>query len=174
VYVPLREAPPSERPFGFVFRPGRDAGRLVVVLLAFGEAIRHQARGVSTSGRISAFTAGIRTSSRRARIAGRGIIALVGVAVRSRISTADGAAWDGARRSPALEGQPARLRRAVSRVSADTAGNRSDATNGAAETVYLRGPSACGCLQSHLTNRGVTGSRPRDPIYSAAASDQYL
>jgi hypothetical protein len=42
-YVPLREAPPSERPFGFVFRPGRDKGRLVLGLLAFGE--RHPPPG---------------------------------------------------------------------------------------------------------------------------------
>lgn len=42
-YVPLRESPPSERPFGFVFRPGRDMGQLILVLLAFGE--RHPRKG---------------------------------------------------------------------------------------------------------------------------------
>jgi hypothetical protein len=36
-YVPLREGPASERPFGFVFRPGRGNGQTVVELLAFGE-----------------------------------------------------------------------------------------------------------------------------------------
>lgn len=36
-YVPLREAPASERPFGFVFRPAADNGGLVLVLMAFGE-----------------------------------------------------------------------------------------------------------------------------------------
>lgn len=42
-YVPLREAPPSQRPYGFVFRPARDKEQLVVVLLAFGE--RHPSPG---------------------------------------------------------------------------------------------------------------------------------
>lgn len=35
--------PPSERPFGFVFRPGRGNGRLILDLLAFGE--RHPQPG---------------------------------------------------------------------------------------------------------------------------------
>jgi hypothetical protein len=43
VYVPIREAPASQRPFGFVFRPGKSEGRLELVLLAFGE--RHPRRG---------------------------------------------------------------------------------------------------------------------------------
>ena len=42
-YVPLRDGPPSERPFGFVFRPGRGNGELVLDLLAFGE--RHPQPG---------------------------------------------------------------------------------------------------------------------------------
>jgi hypothetical protein len=42
-YVPLREGPPSERPFGFVFRLGRDRGHLLLALLAFGE--RHPPPG---------------------------------------------------------------------------------------------------------------------------------
>jgi len=42
-YVPLREAPASERPFGFVFRPAADNGGLVLVLMAFGE--RHPRSG---------------------------------------------------------------------------------------------------------------------------------
>ena len=43
VYVPLREGPPSARPFGFVLRPGRGNGELVLDLLAFGE--RHPQPG---------------------------------------------------------------------------------------------------------------------------------
>ena len=42
-YVPVREAPSSERPFGFVFRPARSKGGLVVALIAFGE--RHPREG---------------------------------------------------------------------------------------------------------------------------------
>jgi hypothetical protein len=42
-YVPLRDSPPSERPFGFVFRPGRGNGGLILDLLAFGE--RHPQPG---------------------------------------------------------------------------------------------------------------------------------
>jgi hypothetical protein len=42
-YVPLREGAASQRPFGFVFRPGRDQSRLVLGLLAFGE--RHPRPG---------------------------------------------------------------------------------------------------------------------------------
>jgi hypothetical protein len=42
-YVPLRDGPPSGRPFGFVFRPGRGNGELVLDLLAFGE--RHPQPG---------------------------------------------------------------------------------------------------------------------------------
>lgn len=42
-YVPLGEGPASERPFGFVFRPGRGNGQLIVDLLAFGE--RHPSAG---------------------------------------------------------------------------------------------------------------------------------
>jgi hypothetical protein len=42
-YVPLREGPPSERPFGFVFCAGRRNGELVLDLLAFGE--RHPQPG---------------------------------------------------------------------------------------------------------------------------------
>ena len=45
-YVPLREGPASERPFGFVFRPGRGNGQTVVELLAFGE--RHPPPGTRT------------------------------------------------------------------------------------------------------------------------------
>jgi hypothetical protein len=42
-YVPLRRAPASERPFGFVFRPGREQGVSAVYLAAFGE--RHPRSG---------------------------------------------------------------------------------------------------------------------------------
>jgi hypothetical protein len=42
-YVPLREGPASRRPFGFVFRPGREQGRLGLGMLAFGE--RHPRPG---------------------------------------------------------------------------------------------------------------------------------
>jgi hypothetical protein len=42
-HVPLREVPPSERPFGFVFRPARGEAQLVLELLAFGE--RHPPPG---------------------------------------------------------------------------------------------------------------------------------
>ncbi len=42
-HVPLREASASERPFGFVFRPGREQGRLILGMLAFGE--RHPRPG---------------------------------------------------------------------------------------------------------------------------------
>jgi hypothetical protein len=42
-YVPLREGPPSQRPFGFVFRPGRGQGQLILGLVAFGE--RHPRTG---------------------------------------------------------------------------------------------------------------------------------
>jgi hypothetical protein len=41
-YVPISDAPPSERPFGFVFDGGRDGQRLYLALVAFGE--RHPAR----------------------------------------------------------------------------------------------------------------------------------
>ncbi|MEV4419980.1 hypothetical protein AB0L40_08390 [Patulibacter sp. NPDC049589] len=42
-YVPLGDRPPSERPFGFVFVPGRSQDRLVLTFVAFGE--RHPRRG---------------------------------------------------------------------------------------------------------------------------------
>ena len=46
-YVPLREGPPSDRPFGFVFLPGREHGLLVLYLAAFGERhARHGTRSV--------------------------------------------------------------------------------------------------------------------------------
>jgi len=42
-YVPLREGPASERPYGFVFRPARYQGRFVLALVAYGE--RHPPPG---------------------------------------------------------------------------------------------------------------------------------
>jgi hypothetical protein len=42
-YVPLRDGPALERPFGLVFRPGRRNEALVLDLLAFGE--RHPRQG---------------------------------------------------------------------------------------------------------------------------------
>jgi hypothetical protein len=44
VYVPIGDRPPSERPFAFVFGPGRDEGGAYLGLVAFGE--RHPKRGV--------------------------------------------------------------------------------------------------------------------------------
>jgi hypothetical protein len=43
VYVPISEAPPSRRPFGFVFSAGRDQRGTYLALVAFGE--RHPPRG---------------------------------------------------------------------------------------------------------------------------------
>lgn len=44
VYVPIAQAPPSERPFGFVFSPGSSEQGAYLALVAFGE--RHPRRGV--------------------------------------------------------------------------------------------------------------------------------
>lgn len=44
VYVPISAAPPSQRPFAFVFGPGRDQRGPYLALVAFGE--RHPKRGV--------------------------------------------------------------------------------------------------------------------------------
>jgi hypothetical protein len=44
VYVPIAQAPASERPFGFVFSPGRTERGPYVALVAFGE--RHPRPGV--------------------------------------------------------------------------------------------------------------------------------
>jgi len=44
VYVPISHAPPSERPFGFVFSPGSSEQGLYFALVAFGE--RHPRPGV--------------------------------------------------------------------------------------------------------------------------------
>jgi hypothetical protein len=43
VYVPISAAPPSQRPFAFVFGPGRDERGPYLALLAYGE--RHPKRG---------------------------------------------------------------------------------------------------------------------------------
>jgi hypothetical protein len=43
VYVPITDAPASQRPFGFVFSIASDDGRPYLALTAFGE--RHPARG---------------------------------------------------------------------------------------------------------------------------------
>jgi hypothetical protein len=43
VYVPITDAPPSQRPFGFVLSPGRDQQGVYLALVAFGE--RHPRRG---------------------------------------------------------------------------------------------------------------------------------
>jgi hypothetical protein len=42
-YVPLREGPASERPYGFVFRPASYRERFVLALVAYGE--RHPPPG---------------------------------------------------------------------------------------------------------------------------------
>lgn len=44
VYVPIAQRPPSERPFGFVFSPGRGERGPYLALVAFGE--RHPRLGV--------------------------------------------------------------------------------------------------------------------------------
>jgi len=44
LYLPISEAPPSERPFAFVLATGRDEGQRYLALVAFGE--RHPRRGV--------------------------------------------------------------------------------------------------------------------------------
>jgi len=43
IYVPITEAPASDRPFGFVLSPGRDASGPYLALVAYGE--RHPAPG---------------------------------------------------------------------------------------------------------------------------------
>ena len=43
VYVPITDGPPSERPFGFVLAPARDAGGIFLTVVAYGE--RHPAPG---------------------------------------------------------------------------------------------------------------------------------
>lgn len=43
VYVPIRAAPPSARPFGFVFSPARRGADVYLRLVAFGE--RHPRKG---------------------------------------------------------------------------------------------------------------------------------
>lgn len=42
-YVPISDTPPSERPFAFVFSPGRDDDGTYLALVAFGE--RHPRPG---------------------------------------------------------------------------------------------------------------------------------
>ena len=44
VYVPISDAPPSERPYAFVLSPARRERTPTLVLVAFGE--RHPRRGV--------------------------------------------------------------------------------------------------------------------------------
>jgi hypothetical protein len=46
-YVPISDAPPSERPFGFVFDGGRDQQGPYLAVVAFGE--RHPERPASRS-----------------------------------------------------------------------------------------------------------------------------
>jgi hypothetical protein len=62
VYVPIRDAPASVRPYGFVFIPTRED---VLALVALGE--RHPRSGTRSvyERRTSACTAGIRTSKTR-------------------------------------------------------------------------------------------------------------
>ena len=63
-YVPLSRASASERPFGFVFSPGRDEHGVYLAFVAFGE--RHPRPGTRsvTSARTSGFTAATARSHR--------------------------------------------------------------------------------------------------------------